>query len=762
MTEISRWDRLRFRLSRLYRRARNHLPELSLGGLVTVAEVLLFVQEMVEAPSLWLAALFALPLPVAAFWVTRTLRRRRSGLPPPVLARVPFPDRIDGLIGRDAELRLVKDRAREHGVVVVRGGMGLGTSAVAIRAMWDLAGEARKQRYADLRGPDRDRPETPLSVAQRVLRTLNRPPGAIQEPEDATAQVIEALTGTGCVLLLDNVSAWGQVSWLPPRVPGAHVVVAGTLTDGPPQHSEPVQLGPLSPDAGRALLARHVGDERVARDPKALELLVDACLGSPLEIVRVGRWLARNPKVPLQSLVDDLRSLPIDRTLDFVLNLSIKQLRPTAKQLFILLAGLPIAEVDHLAAAALLGVPSAEDAIEELAGLGLLENVRMARVRVTGAFRGGTATGTPRESAAWRRLVEHFAARAGSYAALLPADEARTFFAIEDRVLLEVLAREHPGPKTGRALGRIADALETWFRLEQRHEDRLRAAQALAKAAQALGDGRVRATAELRQCAILLTWGDPRGARQHFGQAAELYGDRTLWPAELHLEQAAILLAEGDEFTDVESALVRYGQALAGGDVAGHALRLADVAALLMRKGQTLDHDGRGPEARRLYADARAVLFESLDLAGRAGDPGGQAHAHELLALAHRYLSSPYDANYHLEQAERCYGGTADEIGRARCLVQRAGALLEEAENRPPAQVAAEEAEERAIALLEEAAPRLPPTGVSTALAHLHLGRLRRERAEEHQEAGLAALRPWDGIAEPKQVGELRARLLAL
>lgn len=754
MKDISRRDRLRFGLSRWYRRAAAHLPELGLGGLVTAGGTVLLVQEelikqLAGGLPTWLLAVFALPLPVAAVWLTHRVRRRRDPAPRPLLATVPFPDRIDGLAGRDAELQRVKDRALERGVVVVQGAMGMGTSAVAIRAMWDLAGEARKQRYADLRGPDREHPETPLSVAQRVLRTLNLPPGGIKEPQDATAQVIETLTGTGCVLLLDNVSTWSQVEWLPPRVPGAHIVVAGTLSDELPQHADPIQLGPLGPEAGQALLARHIGDDRVTRDPKALELLVDVCLGSPLEIVRVGRWLARNPNVRLQSLVDDLRNLPIDQTLDFVLNLSIKQLRPTAAQLLILLAGLPIAEVDHQAAAALLGVPSAADAIGELAELGLVENVRMTRVRITGVFRD---SGTPQEVAAWRRLVEHFAEQAGAHAERLPAEEARTWFAMEDRVLLQVLAGKEPAPKTGRALGLIADALETWFRLEQRHEDRLRTAAALAGAARTLGDEHVQAAAEQRQCAILLTSGDPRTARRHFNRAAELLVRVESWPAELHLEHAAILLASGDEFTAVESALVRYGQALPGGDAAGHALRLTNVAALLMRKGQTLDHDGRGPEARSLYANARAVLIQAIHLADRAGVLGAEAHARELLALASHYLGLDADARTNLAQAERLYAETADEIGRARCLVQRAGVMLERSGHTP----------EEVVALLEEAEPRLPPAGVSTALAHLHLGRLRRELAAEHQEAGLAALSPWDGIAEPKQVSELRELLLAL
>ncbi|MFB9472472.1 hypothetical protein ACFFR3_23430 [Nonomuraea salmonea] len=780
MTDISRRERLGFRLSRLYRLAAAHWAELGVGGALTVGGAILILQEelakkLVELLPIWavvgLLAVFVVVVPVVAGLVTYRIRRHRARPPRPLPATMPFPDRIDELIGREAELRRIKAEALERGVVVVHGAIGMGTSTVAVHAVWELAGEARKQRYADLRGADRDRPETPLSVAQRVLRTLNRPPGGIQEPGDATEEVIEALNGTGQVLLLDNVSSWSQVEWLPTRVPGAHIVIAGTLADQPPQHIELIQLGPLAPDARRTLLARHIGDDRVTREPKALELLADACLGSPLELVRVGRWLAGNPGVSLQSLVDDLRSLSIPDTLDFVLERSVRQLRPTAKRLFVLLAGLPIAEVDHQAAAALLGVPSAADAIAELAGLGLVENVRMTRVRVSGTFRGsgaadpgtGTAARPPREVAAWRRLVEHFAEQATGYAGRLPAEEARTWFAMEDRVLLQVLAREEPAPRTGRALAEIGDALETWFRLEQRHEDRLRAAAELARAAESLGDEQVQATAELRQCAILLTTGDPREARRHFDRAAAVRVRVESWPADLHLAHAAILLSAGDEYEAVESALVRYGQALTGGHVAGQAIRLANVAALLMRKAQAHDHEGAAGKARGLHTNARVVLFEALDLARKAGDQATEAHARELLALAHHYLGQSHDAGLHLDEAERLYAETADEFGRGRCLVHRAGILLADPAHEPGtvASTGASTGADTVAGLLDQATSRLPAAGISTALAHLHLSRLRPDRAADHRRKGLRALRPWDGIAEPKQVEELRKQLQA-
>lgn len=761
MTGMSRKERLRFWLDRTSRQARAHLPELGLSGLVTAGELVLLLQDelrgkAIDAVVAVLPAPLLIPLAIVAPVVaglgthlTRRLRARETP-PLPVGGQMSFPDRVEPLLGRGDKVREVVDRSHDSGVVVVQGGTGTGTSTLAVHAAWELAPEESRQRYVDVRGPDRDRPETELSVAQRVLRALGSQPGLIQEPHDAAPLIKEALSGRDRVLLLDNVSTWSQVAWLPPRVPDAHIVIAGELAGELPQHIKPVQVGPLSAEDGEALLAAQVRDDRVTGDPLALRSLVEACVRSPAEIVKLGRWLARNPGVTLAALVDDLSRLPVDERLGFVLQRSMQGVGPAAKRLFVLLAGLPVAEVDHRAAAALLGVPSADDAIAELAGRGLVENVRMTRVRVIGAFHDSGSA----DVAAWRRLVEHFAAQAEAYASLLPDDPgAGAWFAAEDRVLLQVLAREQPVRKTARALGRIGAALEAWFALEQRHEDRLRAAALLAWAAWELGDERVRAAAELRQAKALITLGNPEKARQHFNRAAAAWGAVEAWPPELHLTHATILLASGDEFTAVESALVQYGQALAHGDTAGHAIRLVNVAALLMRRAQPLD----GGEARRLYADARAVLFEALHQAEQSTDERTRAHAHELLGLAHWQLDHARDAMKHWKESERLYERTADDIGRARCRVQRATACAAEAAALPDraAALAGE-----AVALLREAEPRLPPEGLTTALAHLQLAGLCPGEAAAHREAGLAALAPWDGIAEPRQVTEIRDRLL--
>jgi tetratricopeptide (TPR) repeat protein len=235
-------------------------------------------------------------------------------------------------------------------------------------------------------------------------------------------------------------------------------------------------------------------------------------------------------------------------------------------------------------------------------------------------------------------------------------------------------------------------------------------------------------------------------AQEHLNSAAALQDGIGSWPAQLHLARAATLLATGDEFAAVESSLVQYGQSLPGGDIVGQATRWINMAVLQIRRGQVCGFEGREDEANRLYADALGTLVQALGIAEHADDVHAQAHSRELLALVHWYLGRAYDAAANWEESVQLYERAGDTMGQARCQVHQAAALPEQRHG-------------EAARLLRSALPRLPTTGVSTALARLHLARAEPRNAQRHREKGLEALAPWDGIAEPLQVTEIRRRL---
>ncbi|GAA4236679.1 tetratricopeptide (TPR) repeat protein [Streptosporangium album] len=714
----------------------------------------------------------------------RWLRRHKTSPSFPLESRR-LPPRIEALIGRDREVREVADLALKSRLVVVRGVTGIGTSAVAVNAGWRVAPEPEQQHYADLRGQDRDEPENWQSVAERVLRTLGRPLGPIKDERVAAQEVSTTLHLSGRLLLLDNVARWDQVAWLPRHVPGSRIIVAGDLVVAADDLNdvEVVHVGILDAADGLELLrsrieAEQMGVERLRDEPEAGDRLAKRFLRRPALVVGIGRWLTQNRKESIASLVDQLEAGPRDRVLQVLLDLQLRRVSQEARQLLGLLVYAPIAELGTDGVAALAG--SSEDeagqAMEELSRYGLAEMTRR-RIRVVGAARAIVTSpdGKPgdakpeRWKAALQRLVKHFADRADLLADRLPQEEARGWFGLEDRALLQMLKMPEPAPQAAESLWRIADALEVWFALEQRHEERREAACALAKAAKKLRYPDAWATAELRLCLIALELGEPGRAREHFDEAARLQAGVESWPAQLHLARAATLLAAGDEFAAVEAALVQYGQALPGGDTTGQATRLINMAVLQIRRGQvsgfTGRKDGTAPqhgdavphesvpgtqdEAHRLYRDAVETLVQALEIARRSGDLRAEAHTLELLALVNRCLGRTHEASNGWEEAAELYDRARDTIGQARCQMHRAATLPE-----------ADHAE--AAKLLWSAVERLPAMGVSTALAWLHLARVDPRNTREQREKGLAALAQWDEGAEPLQVTEIRRRLESL
>lgn len=719
----------------------------SLGMAVLVEKTVDTLLPVVPAGLAVAAGLFL-------FLTGRLRRRERPPAPEETTEHRRFPPEAEPLIGRETEMREVALRVQDRGLVLVRGPAGIGTSALAVAAGWRLAPDPGHQRYADLRGQDHDEPEDAASVTERVLRTLGCPLGAAGNAEDAAQEVLSALTDTGHVLLLDNVERWSQVAWVPRHLPGSRVIVSGELKTAPdeaiPSEVAVVQVGPLEPADGVALLRSRISAGRIEADPSATGRLADLFLRRPAIAAGIGRWLAENPQVPIATLVADLERGPHDHTLQVLLAMQLRRVSPAARRLLALLVHAPIAELGIDGVTALAGGPEreVEQAMEELGQHGLVERVRESRIRVTDAAR---AIVTPPEDgeAAWQRLVERFADRADFFAERLSQKEARAWFGIEDRALLQILRMRRPALWAPGPLWRIADALEVWFLLEQRHKERREAARALAHAAGALGDAEARATAELRLCLISLALGEPRAAQEHLDGAAGPQPGVESWPAQLHLARAVTLLATGDEFTSVESSLVRYGQALPGGDAVGQATRWIDMAVLQIRRGQTHGFAGRTDEANRLYTDALGVLVQALEITRQAGDTHAEAHARELLALVHWFLGRAHDAASDWKAAADLYERAGDTIGQARCRVHQAASLPEERRR-------------EAARLLRAALRRLPATGVSTALARLHLARADPRSVRVQREKGLAALAPWDGIAEPLQVTEVRRRLRGL
>jgi hypothetical protein len=666
---------------------------------------------------------------------------------PPADQPVPLPAPPE-LAGRAAELAAALHAARQHGVLLLHGPRGIGTSALALATAAELAAGAGPGTYADLRA-SAGRPEPPARARARVLAALGLPPDAAGTDETLYDLVAGTLRDTGRVLLLDNVRDRAQVAWLRRPVPGAYVLVAGDLPPVPELPGLPV--GPLGPDDGLALLR---ADPAVAPRAQARRESLDLArryLKFPVVVIALRTWLAANPRVGIRALLDDLDGgAPAATTepselLRTVFALHTRGLSAPARQLLALLPHVPLTWLTDAAAGALLDRPRAEarPVLDELARSGLLVAMTPSRFRVPREARAlGSGDEPDARAAALARLIALYAGEAteqrealrGSRSGSEPA--ARAWFRREEDPLLALLkvAPAAARPAAPR-VALIGDALDVWYARDGRLEDRRLAAEAAAAAAEALGDTDGRLTALLRLAAVARAAGELTAAAGYLQLA-----DGGPGPADprLAVGRGQLAYALGDR-AGAGAEFERNLSRRPGRDAVGRVIDQLDLAAVRLGQGQL------GPAAR--------LLREAETLAADIGDPVGVAYAGELLGLVAARDGDEEDATARWAEAQLRYEQLHDDDGQARCLLHRATVLA-----------GADPVRAREL-LLDSVELRGDRPGVGAALAHVRLaelaGRSRDHRTRErHRELARDALAPWrDRLEQPEEVTALLAEL---
>lgn len=705
------------------------------------------------------------------------------------------------LVGRARAVRsAVAEQARRHRVVMVTGPAGIGASAVAIAAGWELAPTPDRQRYVDLRGSPHG-PENQRRAVIRVLRVIGLHPGGAQDPRLAIATMADTLRGQEIVLVLDNAESAEQISWIADGVPGAYVIACGDLPDKEvPDGVARVRVPPLDPDAALRLLARQGNNdyltavrdvpgrmfvlgrgrgwsrllpgrlaaqlaevvdrhrasapnsvaERIAAEPDAAAEIARSYLGLPRVTIDMGRWLAANPMVRLGALVHDLRGTEPNSELTFIVRRQLDGTSADARRLLALLAAVPAAELPQAAVAALAGVglDRTGDHLTELASRSLLEWSRPSRCRITPQARRLTEPpGRRARARSFVRLAAYYARLAVAQAEALQsgelAQEAEEWLRAEDAAMLQLLSAPEPPARAARYLWPIADVLDMWFAREQRSEDRRIAAQAMAGAADFLHRGTAGAVASLRLAAAAREEGDLATAGKNLERAQGLLRRGRALRSQLHAEWAVYLMTVGD----LEAAwnhLLRCRDIRPPRDVRGRIADLINQAAVELRRGSA--------------EDAHATLTAALGLAEDAADHGGRAHAHELLGVAAWRTGQQKRAFREWTQALRLYKQAADVSGQARCLQHLGTATISEegGDARDAAGLL-----DRSLVLRGD-----QRAGLGIALAHIYFAEAKDLGGAEllaHRKAGLDALRAWPHQgSEPPEVTSARARLIAL
>ncbi|MFE6306143.1 ATP-binding protein [Nocardiopsis sp. NPDC057823] len=325
----------------------------------------------------------------------------RAGRPRPTNAppgACELPRGIGDFTGRTQELELLRRLAGQAGdgqvalVAAISGTAGLGKTALAVHAAGHLADSFPDGRhYIDLRGMDA-LPLDPAVALSRLLKAMGVPERRIPADEEERAGHYRALQrDRRCLVVLDNAAHEQQVRpLLPADGPGMTIVTSRkTLTGLEGVHQMP--LTHLAPDEATALLGAIVGAGRAATDPDGIARVAYLCENLPLALRIAGNRLQSRPSWTAAQLAarltDEERRVESlaagDLSVSAALALSYRQLSPPARLGFrrLALATAPDFGAPLTAVLTGTGLGEAEDTLEELVDLGLLQSPYPGRYR---------------------------------------------------------------------------------------------------------------------------------------------------------------------------------------------------------------------------------------------------------------------------------------------------------------------------------------------------------------------------------------------
>ncbi len=560
---------------------------------------------------------------------------RRGPITEPVAERSPatggcwLPMDIPDFTGRAAQLawlrrELTSGRGGSAGPIVAISGMGgVGKSALAVRAAYELADDFPDGRlYVDL-GGSRDHPAEPAAVLARVLRALGVGGTALPENLDERAALYRSLlTAHRVLLVLDNATSEAQIRHLLPGGGTTSVLITGrTRLTGLPS-VRLLDLDVLEPDAAIELLARQTGTARVRADPGTARELTRLCGRLPLALRIAGAKLKARQHWSLADLTrrlsDEHRRLGElslgELSVRANLSLSYRRLDPLAQRLLRRASLLDVPDFAPWIAAALCDVTgeAAEDAAERLADSQLLRVVGrdpagQVRFRfhdlvcVYARERAAAEETAEERDAAIARALGHalamarqaadqldspyaraiYGAPTGKEPVVTPLSQPLSWLSAEAPALVAAVGQAAAESRAGLAW-QLTSALQEFFDMCEHLDDRRYCIQVATEAVQAADD-------RPGQAAMLASQGVFHALRWNLAAADACY----------------------------RIALDRFG---ALHDDHGRAVCLTGLSAVHRRTGR--------PDTARTYAE------QALAITGELGDERGRANALRVLARA--------------------------------------------------------------------------------------------------------------------------------
>ena len=325
--------------------------------------------------------------------------------PPAVPRQLPAAPRL--FTGRNRELTLltksIDERAGSGATPVISaigGAGGIGKTWLALHwAHQNLDRFPDGQLYVDLRGFDPSGQPTPPETARHgLLHALGVAPAAVPSDPDTQAGLYRSLLADRHMLIvLDNARDTAQVTPLLPGSPTCTVLVTSRrrLTGLISAHgAHALDLDVVGEDEASLLLARHLGEDRLAAEPDAALALLAGCAGLPLAIGIAAARATTRPKLSLAVLAQELRdasarldaleSGDLAANVRAALSWSYDALSSDAARVLGLLALAPGPDIGTPAAASLTSVPTGRlrAVLRELEDASLLQQHAPGRYRM--------------------------------------------------------------------------------------------------------------------------------------------------------------------------------------------------------------------------------------------------------------------------------------------------------------------------------------------------------------------------------------------
>jgi transcriptional regulator with XRE-family HTH domain/tetratricopeptide (TPR) repeat protein len=464
-----------------------------------------------------------------------------------VLPVYQLPPTVADFTGREQQIAqltamLSHDAARvEVPIAVIAGLPGAGKTALALHVAHKVrAAFPDGQLWIPLDGAT-GHPRDPGEVLGELIRALGVPGSAIPKSTAQRASLYRSRLADRRVLVLaDDAATAAQVRPLLPGTGQCAVLVTSRSELARPAGSRLLLLDPLTRAEAVQLLARIVGEQRVAAEPAAAGELAAACGQLPLAVRIAGARLTARTSWQLSALArkitDARRRLDELETGDLSVRASLTQsyqaLDQPARAAFRRLALLDTAEFTEWQVAALLGTPDAAEVVNQLADSSLLTAAGIdpagqpryrphdllrdyaaerladeppaqhdaALARITGGWLQLAAladTSLPREPYFPPPVPEPPPAIVAEPAARSITADPVAWFTTERLSLLAVIERCCAGGDY-LAAARLASSLASFQHLQGRPDDAERAWRVIAAAAQDAGDPAAAARARLR------------------------------------------------------------------------------------------------------------------------------------------------------------------------------------------------------------------------------------------------------------------------